>query len=358
MNPCCHRLLPASRRCHTAPAGNAARCPALLPLTGTRPHRGSAATRTAGAVGQRDCRRRRSSARLAPAPHLAPPGTLLPEIEKSREFFLISPVQGLTRLGQSKSVPCPTLPDSVSEGAWRALCPAATQELTRTAPNRHPAPPRAVSGRSKSGCTIAHHGTRHDHPCTPGDGAGAARADANRAARGRGRHRSGRSGDAGSELPSGARKLALQRNLPSHPTWTASVTGSPSCRRASTPPPTNCCATCTSSISSTAGRASAPAPTGSTGAPASTSAPPARSCAWPPRWPSCPTSPRPWRAAGSPIRRSEPSRGWLPLPPRRGCWRWPAAPPPRRWSGWCVGGGRQTTPRRRMASRYAWRAAC
>ena len=65
-------LLPASRRCHTAPARNAALCPALLPLTGTRPRRGSAATRTAGAVGQRDCRRRRSSARLAPAPHLAP----------------------------------------------------------------------------------------------------------------------------------------------------------------------------------------------------------------------------------------------------------------------------------------------
>ena len=43
------------------------------------------------------------------------------------------------------------------------------------------------------------------------------------------------------------------RNLPSHPTWTASVTGSPSCRRASTPPPTSCCATCTSSTSSTAG---------------------------------------------------------------------------------------------------------
>ena len=53
-----------------------------------------------------------------------------------------------------------------------------------------------------------------------------------------------------------------------------------------------------------------------------------------------------------------PCRGWLPLPPRRGCWRWPAAPPPRRWSGWCVAGGRQTRPRRRMASRYAWRAAC
>ena len=52
------------------------------------------------------------------------------------------------------------------------------------------------------------------------------------------------------------------------------------------------------------------------------------------------------------------SRVALPLPPRRGCWRWPAAPPPRRWSGWCVAGGRQTRPRRRMASRYAWRAAC
>ena len=71
-----------------------------------------------------------------------------------------------------------------------------------------------------------------------------------------------------------------------------------------------------------------------------------------------PTSPRPWPAAGSPIRRSGPCRGWLPLPPRRGCWRWPAAPPPRRWSGWCVAGGRQTKPRRRMASRYAWRVAC
>ena len=35
-------------------------------------------------------------------------------------------------------------------------------------------------------------------------------------------------------------------NLPSQPTWTASVTRSPSCRRASTPPPTSCCATCTS----------------------------------------------------------------------------------------------------------------
>ena len=72
----------------------------------------------------------------------------------------------------------------------------------------------------------------------------------------------------------------------------------------------------------------------------------------------CPTSPRPWPAAGSPIRKSGPCRGWLPLPPRRGCWRWPAAPPPRRWSGWCVAGGRQTRPRRRMASRCAWRAAC
>ena len=53
-----------------------------------------------------------------------------------------------------------------------------------------------------------------------------------------------------------------------------------------------------------------------------------------------------------------PVAGGLPLPPRRGCWRWPAAPPPRRWSGWYADGGRQTRPRRRMASRYAWRAAC
>ena len=98
--------------------------------------------------------------------------------------------------------------------------------------------------------------------------------------------------------------------------------------------------------------------TGSTGAPASTSAPPARSCAWPPRWPSCPTSPRPWPAAGFPIRKSGRCRGWLPLPPRRGCWRWPAVPPRRRWSGWYAAGGRQTRPRRRMASRCAWRAAC
>ena len=94
------------------------------------------------------------------------------------------------------------------------------------------------------------------------------------------------------------------------------------------------------------------------GAPASTSAPPARSCAWPPPWPSCPTSPQPWPAAGSPIRKSEPSRGWLPPPPRRGCWRWPAAPPRRRWSGWCGAGGRRTGPRRRIASRCAWQAAC
>ena len=33
-------------------------------------------------------------------------------------------------------------------------------------------------------------------------------------------------------------------------------------------------------------------------------------------------------------------RGWLPPPPRRGCWRWPAVPPRRRWSGWCADGGR------------------
>ena len=47
-----------------------------------------------------------------------------------------------------------------------------------------------------------------------------------------------------------------------------------------------------------------------------------------------------------------------PLPPRRGCWRWPAVPPRRRWSGWYADGGRQTRPRRRMASSCAWRAAC
>ena len=40
----------------------------------------------------------------------------------------------------------------------RALS-AATQEITRKAPNRHPAPPRAVTGRPKSGCTIGDHGT-------------------------------------------------------------------------------------------------------------------------------------------------------------------------------------------------------
>ena len=150
----------------------------------------------------------------------------------------------------------------------RALS-AATQELTRKAPNRHPAPPRAVRGRPKSGCTIAHHGTRHDHPCTPGAGVGMSPADADRATR-------------GARAPPFRPLTFRQRrwgNLPSQPTWTASVTASPSCRRASTPPPTNCCATCTSSTSSTDGRASAPAPTGSTGAPASTSAPPARSCA-------------------------------------------------------------------------------
>ena len=231
----------------------------------------------------------------------------------------------------------------------RALS-AVPQEMTGKAANRHPAPPRAVRGWPKSGCRIAHHGTRHDHPCTPGDGAGVARTDADRAARGRRRHRSGRS-PSGHGRGAGGTCRATRSGL-------SRGTGSPSCRRASTPPSTSCWVTCTSSISSTAGRASAPAPTGSTGAPASTSAPPVRSCASPPRWPSCPTSPRPWPAAGSPIRKSGPCRGWLPLPPRRGCSRWPAAPPPRRWSGWCVAGGRQTRPRRRMASRYAWRAAC
>ena len=76
--------------------------------------------------------------------------------------------------------------------------------------------------------------------------------------------------------------VAARPVRPSRPSWNCSATRSPSCPRASTPPPTSCCATCTSSISGTAGKVGAPAPTGSTGAPASTSAPRARSCASPP----------------------------------------------------------------------------
>ena len=72
----------------------------------------------------------------------------------------------------------------------RALS-TALQEMTRKAPNRHPAPPRAVRGRPKSGCRIGDHGTRPDHPCTPGDGS-----PPTLSPRGRGRHRSGRSRDA------------------------------------------------------------------------------------------------------------------------------------------------------------------
>ena len=151
-------LLPASRRCHTAPARNAALCPTLLP--------------------------RRGGAHL--------PRTLLPESKRAAKFS-DSAGSGVDTLWAVLFGAVPDPPGfRLGRRLTRALS-AATQEMTSKVTNRHPTPPRAVRGRPKSGCTIAHHGTRHDHPCTPDDGAGVVRADADRAARGRGRHRSGRS---------------------------------------------------------------------------------------------------------------------------------------------------------------------
>ena len=44
-------------------------------------------------------------------------------------------------------------------------------QSTRKAENRHLAPPRAVRGCLKSGCTMDDHGTRHNHDFA-GDGSG------------------------------------------------------------------------------------------------------------------------------------------------------------------------------------------
>ena len=113
------RLLPASRRCHTASARNAALCPTLLP---------------------------QRAARSCPAPCSL----------KSKKAASFSDFAG-SGVDTHWAVQFGAVPDPPGFRLGRCLAralSAATQELTRKAPNQHPAAPRAVTGRPKSGCTI------------------------------------------------------------------------------------------------------------------------------------------------------------------------------------------------------------
>ena len=113
------KVLPASRRCHTAPARNAALCPTLLP---------------------------QRAARSCPAPCSL----------KSKKAANFSDFAG-SGVDTHWAVQFRAVPDPPGFRLGRCLAralSAAKQEITPKASNLHPAAPRAVRGRPKSGCTI------------------------------------------------------------------------------------------------------------------------------------------------------------------------------------------------------------
>ena len=101
-------------------------------------------------------------------------GEMIVPIEINPRIPSDSVAQGLTRFLPSDFAECPPLPQFRFRMRVAGALPARPHELTRKAENRPPAPPRAVRGCPKSGCTIDHHGTRHDHAFSPDDRGGAA----------------------------------------------------------------------------------------------------------------------------------------------------------------------------------------